>query len=171
MPRRFVFRLEAVLGQRRRVERHKQRTLAGLQLQRVQLEDRIRQIQSGLGQERDDLRGMLTGAVDVAAVRHASGASLHGIILLQRAALELAGLIRRIEIARADLASAMVARKAVENLRAKQYEEWKREISRREDAQLDDLVVMRHATAHEDLPPLDDPSPEPFALDEPGAQP
>ena len=85
--------------------------------------------------------------MQLVGVRLAANASLHGVVELQRAAIELAGLGQRLSRARAELMKATVARKAVELLKKRRYEAWKRERDRRENAELDDLVVMRHGAA------------------------
>ncbi len=148
MPR-FAFKLEPVLQQRTREERERQKALADLQRQRASLEDEIRGCQRAIDQEKADLRDLLGagsgGAVDLRGARMQAGASLHHMARAQRAVLRLAGLHRRIELARAELLEATKRRKAVENLRERRFDEWKREQDATEARELDDLSVMRHA--------------------------
>lgn len=150
MPR-FVFNLEAALEQRRRVERERQLAVAKIELARVQVEQRVRAVQGRLVQERDDMRGLLgpggagVGRVVVTSVRLQATAGLHGLAELRTLAIELAGVLRRLETARAQLTAAAVARKAVEKLREQRHARWKLEQDHRESAELDDLTLMRAA--------------------------
>jgi flagellar FliJ protein len=141
---RFVFELEVVLEQRTRVEESKQRALAELERARVTIMDRARQIQESMSAGRNDLRSRLTpGPVAIASVRLQTGSAMHSVIQLQRLAIELAGVHKRIDAARAELLAATVARKAVQALKDRRYAAWKREQDRKENAMLDDLSVMR----------------------------
>lgn len=76
-------------------------------------------------------------------VRLAAGASLHGLVRLQRAAIELAGAHQKLGKARHVLLRAAVDRKAVELLRTRERAEHLRRMARRESDELDDLTVMR----------------------------
>ena len=60
----------------------------------------------------------------------------------QRTVLELAGLLRRLESARAELLEAAKRRKAVELLKDRRFEEWRSDQNRRELAAVDELAVM-----------------------------
>lgn len=148
MPR-FRFELEPVLEQRLRDEHDRQRSVAELERERLALEDEIRACQRAIDQERDDLRSLLGagggGAVDLRAARMQAGASLGHMARAQRAVLKLAGVHKRLERARAELLEATKRRKAVENLRQRRYEQWKREQDAAEARELDDLSVMRFA--------------------------
>ena len=156
MGRRFVFELESVLKQRRRAERTRQQHVAGIETQRLALEERLRQIQRRMAEGKRELRDVLAGrpreeatcaSVPIDSVRLAANASLHAVVLLQRGAIELAGVHQRLSAARRVLLQAAVARKAVETLRARRYAEWRRTEQRRETNELDDLVVMRAGRA------------------------
>jgi len=146
---KFVFNLEAALELRRRVERERQLAVARLEQGRVTLEDRVRTVQQRLVRERDDMRALLgpgsagIGRVSVASVRLQATAGLHGLAELRTLAVELAGVLKRLELARNQLTQAAVARKAVEKLRQQRFERWKREQDHREAAELDDLTLMR----------------------------
>lgn len=152
---KFVFELESVLEQREREERVRMKAVGELEAQRLAVEARAGEIQAGLRAGREEWRAALSGGGDGAGaaslqlvgVRLAANASLHGVVELQRAAIDLAGLGERLKRARAELLRATVARKAVELLKRRRYEAWKRERDRRENAELDDLVVMRHGAA------------------------
>lgn len=144
---KFEFKLEAVLEQRRGVERQKQLALGQLEAKRLEVESRVAAVRASLDERRSDLRERLTGggAVEVGAVRLQSNAALFGMVELRRLAIELAGVLKRVEAARADLLRATIARKAIEHLRTKAYEAWVRDMARREAAELDDLTLMRLA--------------------------
>lgn len=144
---RFIFELQAVLEQRQRLERQRQRAVAEIERQRVAVEQRARQIQTRLAGGRRAMRGSLSRQGEPVAmdeVRMQATASLHDLIALQRVALEMAGVQQRLVAARQVLMQAVVARKAVERLRARRLEQWRLEMSRREAAAMDDLTVMRH---------------------------
>lgn len=155
----FVFELEAVLEQRGREEKQRQRAVAELERQRLTVEGRVEQIRSRLSEGRESMRRSLGagGAVPMEAVRLQSTSSLHDLIALQRAALELAGVHQRLGAARARLMEATVARKAVEALRTRRYEAWRRERARIENNAMDDLAVMRHGRGPDTVAGLDEP--------------
>jgi flagellar export protein FliJ len=149
---RFEFSLEAALEQRRRVERERQLAVAKLEQARVEIEERVRAVQQRLTVERDELRALLgppgggsggAARVSVASVRMQATAGLHGLAELRTLAIELAGVLKRVEGARAQLMAAAVARKAVEKLREQRLAAWKHEQDRKESAELDDLTLMR----------------------------
>src|SRR5690606_7770026 len=141
---RFRFNLQAVLQHRKMVEEQKQRALAALEAERARLESVIRAHQQAITEERRQMRHSL-GVGDIRAVKLQSAASVRLATAAQRAVLELAGLHRRLENARAELLEASKRRKAVELLRERRYEEWKSEQNRRELAALDELAVMAAA--------------------------
>ena len=151
---RFVFSLEAALEQRRRVERDRQLAVAKLERDRVAIEERVKAVQGRLTQERNDMRTMLGGPagtgtrVAVTSIRLQATAGIHGIVELRTLAIELAGVLKRLETARAHLMAAAVARKAVEKLREQQLNRWKLEQAHKEAAELDDLTLMRAGHAN-----------------------
>lgn len=159
MARVFVFELDPVIEVRRRAEREHMARVAKLERERVVLLERVREVQENMAGARASLGELLGGqgtgdgaaptrvsAVNMHAVKMQANASLHGVIALQRAALELAGLSRRVEAARAELLKAAVARKAVEKLRERRFAMWKREQAMKEAMEMDDLTVMRGAS-------------------------
>ncbi|MFG0285418.1 MAG: hypothetical protein ACF8R7_13455 [Phycisphaerales bacterium JB039] len=145
---RFTFQLQAALEQRQREERDRQIVVARLQREASELEERIRAIQSQIVQEKRDLAAALDaeragGRIDLDAARRQGAAALAQIRIAQQDALQLAGVLRRLDGARLDLLDAARRRKAVELLRDRRYEQWKRQQARREMAELDELAVMR----------------------------
>jgi len=152
---RFVFELEAVLRARAAEERERQLAVGVIERERAALEDRIREWQRGIVTAKEDLREQLESTqggtpVDLQRVRMQAGASLHLVARAQRAVLELAGAHRRLEAARLELLRASIRRKAVESLRDRRLEEWRRAEKSREAAVLDELMVMRAARPGDD---------------------
>jgi flagellar FliJ protein len=139
---RFRFELQAVLEHRERIEQERQRAVAEIEAQRVALEDVIRRCQQGLVQERDAMREMLA-ASDIRGVRCQVAAAGRLNTTAQRAVLELAGVHKRFEAARSTLLEASKDKKAVELLKERRYEEWKRQQNKREADAIDELAVMR----------------------------
>lgn len=147
---RFVFRLDSVLEQRRGAERAAQRIVAALERHRLDLEGSLRDIQDQIVREKEDLRAHLSGApgtgpVQMRHVRLQAGASLRLVGKAHHAAIQLAGVLARLEGARRDLMAATTRRKAVETLRERRWSAWKEAGARREDADLDELAVMSAA--------------------------
>lgn len=151
---RFVFELESVLEQRRREEEVQQRAVAELERERLDLEARIRADQAAIREEHDALRAELTrvragdddeaiGGVSVPLVRRQAHASLAMIARTESRVRELAGLHERLARARLGLLEASIKRKALETLRERRHEAWKRAVKRREASETDDLAVMR----------------------------
>ncbi len=159
MARGFVFNLQAVLDQRGRVEEVRRRVVADLERERIRLEERLRGHQRAIAGAKQDLRrelgaarsdGVVAGrtqaeSLSLSAVRMQAGESLRLVAVAQQTVIELAGLHQRIDRARLELLEATTQKKAVELLRAKRLEEWKQEVRRKENAELDELSVMRHA--------------------------
>jgi flagellar export protein FliJ len=158
MARRFKFTLEAVLKQRLALEEQRQLRVAAMERERLALEERIRGYQRSIAGAKNDLRRRLgaekgagegTGGVSLGDVRMQANASLHLVARAQQAVLELAGLHRRIDAARLELLKATTDRKAVELLKERRRREWVDEQRRREDAELDEINVMRHGRGEE----------------------
>lgn len=118
-----------------------------LERERLALESRIRGCQQMLSDERRELSEALGVGrrVDVQAVKIQAGASLRHNFDAQRAVLELAGVFKKLEAARAELAKCSAKRKAVEMLRDQQRSAFEKELDRRETHELDEISVMRHA--------------------------
>jgi flagellar export protein FliJ len=142
----FRFRLDRVLEQRRRAERERQRAVAELERERTEIEDAIRRRQAMIEDAKRGLRDALAadpdtrGArVDLRAARLQAGASIHQVMQTQQLVLQLAGVHKRLDAARATLLEAATRRKAVETLRDRALRRWLDEEHRRENAMLDEL--------------------------------
>lgn len=141
---RFVFKLDAVLKQRRLIEDHRKKALADLLRQRVELENSIRDMQRTISDDKRTMTGSLVGRVDVTRIRQHA---LHVGQVTRRAmqhTLRMAGLHRHIDAARAALLAAARNRKAIELLRERQLERWRREQDKKESAALDELATQAH---------------------------
>ena len=139
---RFRFELQVVLEHRQRIEQERQKAVAELDTQRVGLETVIRRCQEGLATERVHTRTLLEGS-DLRGVRYQVAATTRLTATAQRAVLELAGVHKRLEAARAALLEAAKNRKAVELLRDKRWAEWMEREKKLEAAAVDELAVMR----------------------------
>jgi len=144
---RFVFKLQPVLDQRAREEQDNMLIVAELERERLALESRIRSCQQMMDDERRTLSEALGVGrrVDLQAVKMQAGASLKHNFEAQRAVLELAGVYKKLELARGVLVRASARKKAVEMLKDQQQEAFKREQDLRETRELDEMSVMRHS--------------------------
>ena len=147
---KFVFNLEAVRKQRTALEKQRMVAVAELERERLALEARIRAAHESVEAERLELREQLNGLndgearkVDLRGVRFQAGAAVVLRTRTQQLVLQLAGLHKRLERAREELRQAVAARKAVDLLRERRLDEWKREQTRREAMMLDELATMR----------------------------
>ncbi len=144
---RFRFQLQPVLDARVRAEDECRREVAVLEAERRRLEDRLRAGQASITGAREDVREALTGSVRPEALRAQANASLACMRDAQRLVLELAGVHRRLETARSALADAATRRRAIELVKERRFEAWRREQDRREQAALDELATNRGARA------------------------
>lgn len=140
---RFVFNLDGVLRQRKRIEQEKQRAMAEKQAVLVELQNALRQMQETVESSNADIRqNRLVGRLDMAFIT----AHRRFLASMQRQSLSLAQKIalaqRAVEDARAELIEAAKQRKAIEKLREKQFERWRAERARREQAQLDEIGMQ-----------------------------
>lgn len=143
MPR-FVFKLQPVLEQRSREEKDRMRVVAELESQRMAIEQRIRTCQSRITDGRREVALALSGGrVDLGAAKLQSAATLRHDQEARRGVLEMAGVLQQLERARADLVRAAARRRAIELLRDRELERFRDEENRRENAAMDDLMVMR----------------------------
>lgn len=142
---RFRFQLQPVLDARLRAEDERRRAVAELEQERRRLEDALRRRQSAIAGAKDGVREALIGQVRPDDLRSQANASLAEMRDAQRSVLELAGLHRRLETARAALAAAARDRRAIELVKERRFEAWRHELDRREQAGLDELATNRAA--------------------------
>ena len=138
---RFRFQLQALLDARKRVEDVRRREVAELEGERHRLEEDLRRRQSSIVNAREEARDGLLGRVRPHLLRAAANASMSLMRDAQRSVLELAGLHRRLEAARAVLSEASKERRAIELVKERRFEAWKLEIERREQATLDEIAT------------------------------
>ncbi len=145
---RFRFPLDPVLRMRERAERERLAEVAGLEQERSRLEDAIRREQATISHGQQGQRERLAGRVDMRELRSTAAGTLGAMRRAGRLAVELAGVYRRIEEARGRLVDASRDRRAVERLRERRLEAFRREEGRREARRLDDVATeawRRHA--------------------------
>ncbi len=145
---KFQFKLEPVLFQRRIEEERCQRDLAKSLRERMILHTQLRHMQQRVTQAKQSLTNGLVGVVDMTGV--SSFARYSGQVR-QRAhafVMKLAGVEKQIDSARQTLIEASRRRKALELLRDKHYEAWKKRLAKREAAEMDEIAVQRYAYQH-----------------------
>jgi flagellar export protein FliJ len=143
--KRFVFKLDPVLRARRRAEQVHQRVVAGLERERVELEDRLRRQQRLMTEGKQALREGLVGSLRMHELRQQAGSSMALLRSAQRLALELAGVHQRIEVARRELVEAARRRRAIELLRDRRYEQWRVAVEKAEISRMDELAAIAAA--------------------------
>jgi len=149
MPK-FVFNLEGVQRQRKQIEQDKQRILAEKQKALVEIQNQLRRLQETLDATNSDVRqnhlvGRLNMEFIAAHRRFLAGMQRQGLAIVQRLTLAQ----RAVDAARLELAEAAKRRKAIDKLREKQFERWKLEQSRKEQAELDEIgmqLAYQHLT-------------------------
>lgn len=141
---KFTFKLEPVLKQRQMLEDQKQRELAKLIRHRMIFHNQLRSIQSVLSDSKSQLTDGLVGEIDMTRVSQFARFSGQSQVRAQTIVRQLAGLESRIAEAQKQLVEAMRQRKALDLLRDKQYQAWKRTQLRREASRLDDLATQAY---------------------------
>jgi flagellar export protein FliJ len=142
---KFVFRLEPLLTARRHAEQDARRVVAVLERERLALENKLRCHQQQIMSDKQEMRGSMTGPLDMRSLRRGAGVTLHVIRKAQQVVLQLAGVSQRMESARSDLLKTLTRRRAIELLREKRFDQWKIVQSKAEIAALDELAVGRAA--------------------------
>jgi flagellar FliJ protein len=144
MPR-FTFTLQALLTSRLADERVKQRRVAEIQREMAALGALLRRQQDQVESGREAMREGLTGTLDPNDLRLQAGATMHQLRTAQRMIPQLAALHQQLDAARAELVEASRQRRAIELLKEKRLEAWKKEQGRVEMAALDEMAVGRAA--------------------------
>jgi len=153
MPK-FVFKLDPLLEHRRRIERDHQVHVAAVESERAELEGRLRKMAADADASRVALRSSLGAAgstmphrVDTHATRWQAAAAMSSDAKARTIAVQLAGVLKRLEDARGLLTEAAKERRAVERLRERRLDAFNRRIAEREARDLDDLNTARSAHA------------------------
>jgi len=143
-----------LLTARRHAEQGARRVVAVVERERIGLEDELRRYQQAIVSDKQQLRGSMTGSLDMRSLRLTAGVTLHVIRKAQQVVLKLAGVSQRMESARTALLETMTRRRAIELLREKRFDQWKVVQSKAETAALDELAVGRAARqAHAETSP------------------
>ncbi len=139
---KFKFKLDSVLKARRLAEQSHQRIVAGIERERMALEESLRLQQQHIAEAKDALHTGLLGRIDVPALRMNAASTMQLMRHAQRVVLELAGVHRRLDAARSELIEAARHRRAIEILRENRLYEWMAEQNKFETDALDELAVI-----------------------------
>lgn len=142
---RFVFKFEALLKHRQTVEDQRQRELAQHLRAQMILQSQLRTMQQTIRDSKQQLGQGLVGKVDLSAISQFAGFSGHTSLRAQQIVVRLAEMQKDIDEARRNLLEAARHRKALELLRDRERDQWRREQQRREDLELDELANQRYA--------------------------
>lgn len=150
MPK-FAFKLQPLLDARLQAEEQAQQALASLLREKLQIEGELQRHQTAVANDKRTLGDALVGRVDLQRIRGHAAQVNRATLAAQQSAMRLVELNRRIERARAELAEATRQRKAIEVLRDRRLNRWRREQDRRETAALDELAVQRRPRRREEV--------------------
>lgn len=142
---RFVFKLDALLKARSRVEQQFQLAVAQIERERIKLEDKLRAKQTSLTGGKEELREQLSGLIDVRSLRYRANMAQQIMRDAQKLVLELAGVHNRLFVARGKLIEAARSRRAIELVREKRYQQYKTDEAKAEIAAMDELAVIAAA--------------------------
>lgn len=153
MPK-FIFQLDPLLRMRKRVEQDRQLAVAKLETERNAIQNAIRDRQHAIDQARHDAKAALTpgAALNLRDARTHAVAALRSQAEAQANALKLAGLLKRIDAARSELATATQARRAIERIKERRLEEHNRAEARKQAAVLDELATINAIRQREHTP-------------------
>ncbi len=141
---RFEFKMEPLLTHRRRLEDERQRALAVLLREKLILETQLRNQQQSISEDKQRLSGALAGRVDVDSIRRHAAHNHRLAVRAQQIAIRLFELTRQIEAARVALVEATKQRKAIELLRDKRFDRWRKRQQRKATAELDELATQKY---------------------------
>ena len=138
--KQFAFRLQRLLDLRCREERELQQQLAAVDRARAGLLARLRDLEARRRGTRDLRRTALVGPLAMADLRMHAGVARQQDALASNLVDELARMEPTRRSLRSSLAKAMAARRAIERLRERAYECWKRDRQRHERRAEQDVV-------------------------------
>jgi len=142
---RFRFQLEPLLRARRATERSHQLEVAEIDRRRVELEQTLRRQQQFISSGKREMSRRLVGPLEMSSLRQHAGSTIGLMRQGHRIVIELAGLHKRLEAARIRLREAARERRAVERLRERRFDQWRRRMQKAEDAAIDELAVQAAA--------------------------
>jgi len=139
---KFVFKLDGVLRQRSNVEQQRKRELAVIQARMTALEAELRSVDATVRAAEEDLRtNRLIGVIDLAFL----GAHRRFSLAMQRKAMgiaeKMAGVKLEVDKAKQKLAEASKRKKILEKLRERNYQRWREDLDRREQAEMDEIAM------------------------------
>ena len=140
---KFVFRLDGVLKQREQLERQRQRDMAIALAELTALQEQLRAVEGTQSAATTDLRdNRLVGRIDLAFLaahrRFMLATQRKGMAIVQQIAVAQ----RKVDEARLALAEAAKGRKAIETLRDKRHDEWRRDEAKKEADVLDEVGMQ-----------------------------
>lgn len=175
MPK-FRFNLQAVLTQRTHIERERQRVLGELLGKMAGLEGELQELDQTVKSATQELRdSRLTGVVDLAFL----AAHRRFVLATERKArtvVQKMGLLQRqVDEARGLLVEAARARKVVDKLRERRFDDWRNDLLRKEQEQLDEvggtLTILEWQQEARDLELEPRLEPDPHPDSNPAAEP
>jgi flagellar FliJ protein len=141
---KFTFKLEAVLEQRKHVERQRQREVADAQQRILSLQAELDALAAVKRASAKELRhGALTPATLAAHQRFAAATRQKGVTLHR----SLAHARHELAAAQDVLLEAAKQRKVMEKLRDREQQRWAEQMRRRELAEADEIAAARRAHA------------------------
>ena len=143
----FRFRFQSILQHRQRIEDECQRNLAQLMRSRMIFHDQLQKMQDTIRESKQQMADSLVGKVDLSQVAGFAGYSHQVANRGQQLVSRLAQVEHEISEARQRLLDASRQRKALDRLREKHHNQWRRDQDRREAAVLDELATQRYARA------------------------
>ena len=145
MAKKFTFKLEGVLEQRKHVERQRQRDVAAAQQRALQLQAELDALAAVKRASAKDLRSgaPLSAAALAAHQRFATATRLKGATLRH----SIAEARHELEAAQHALLEAAKQRKVMEKLREREYARWAEQMRLRDLAEADEIAAARRAHA------------------------
>ena len=143
MAHKFTFKLEAVLEQRKHVERQRQREVAAAQQRVLSVQAELDAMAAVKRASAKDLRsGSPLSAATLAAHQRFAAATRHKGAVLRHS---LADARRELATAQHTLLEAAKQRKVMEKLREREQSRWAEQMRRREQAEADEIAAARRA--------------------------
>lgn len=143
----FRFRFQSILQHRQRIEDECQRNLAQLMRSRMIFHDQLQKMQDTIRESKQQMADSLVGKIDLSQVSGFASYSHQVTNRGQQLVARLTRVERQIAEARQSLLDASRQRKALDRLREKHHNRWRRDQDRREAAELDEMSTQRYASA------------------------
>jgi len=148
MPKRFVFRLQAVLNHRQRIEEIKRRGFIQANLRRLQEKKRLDYFYRAKDLGLESLHRLeRPGVIDLDQVRFYYDYQFGLGCNIERQSRRLKEAAEAVERAKQELIQASKDKKVLENLKEKHFHEYLLDLDRQEQKFLDDIATGRYARA------------------------